>query len=57
MSNSTPILPLPDEPDEGDATMAEDGKRTLDPDAADELIDSADADRIASESGDEVDED
>lgn len=56
MSNMTPIVPLPegpgDETAENTATREEDGKRKLDPDAADDLIESADADRIAAETGD-----
>ena len=58
MSNTPPVLPVPD--DDGDpleeATVERDGERTLDPDAADELVDSAEADRLASGGDRPVDE-
>lgn len=56
MSNTTPFVPIPDDDDAaaGDSGVREqDGKRTLDPDTADELIDSADADRLAAGGEDE----
>ena len=54
MTNN-PMVPLvPEDPDDEsvpDAALREeaDGRETLDPDAADELVDSAEADRIAAE--------
>ncbi|MDA4895900.1 hypothetical protein PFZ55_54545 [Streptomyces sp. MS2A] len=53
MTNN-PMLPLvPEDPDDEGIPEAvlreEDGRETLDPDAADELVDSAEADRIAAE--------
>lgn len=51
MTNTSPILPLPED-DEGAGdtpTVDDDGEQKLDPDAADDLIDSADADRLAVE--------
>lgn len=50
MSNTTPFVPLPDDDDQAEGTSAvreQDGKVTLDPDVADELVDSAEADRLA----------
>ena len=48
MSNNTPILPVPGDDDADDPVTKEvDGEQTLDPDADDDLIDSADADRLA----------
>lgn len=58
---STPIPPLPPVDGDDDAatdaqgddvTVDVDGTSVLDPDANDDLIDSADADRIAAEDGD-----
>lgn len=54
MTNN-PMVPLvPEDPDDNEtvpdaALREEDGRETLDPDAADELVDSAEADRIAAE--------
>lgn len=50
MSNANPILPLGDDDDsitDADATREVDGEQVLDPDADADLIDSADADRLA----------
>jgi len=47
-----PILPLPEDDDEtttdGVPTREVDGEQTIDPDADDSQINSADADRVAS---------
>lgn len=61
MSNAAPVPPLPPLGDderpadptvtEDDVTTEVDGERKLDPDANDDLIDSAEADRIAAEEG------
>jgi len=57
MTNNPPFPPLAGDDDESaeitgdDATVEVDGERTLDPDANDDLIDSAEADRIAAEEG------
>jgi len=53
-----PVVPLPGDDDdvagrEDQATRETDGDEVLDPDASDDLIDSADADRIAA-GGDEA---
>jgi hypothetical protein len=53
MSNNTPLLPLPEDDDAEGATIEVDGERRLDPDADDDLIDSADADVLAAETDDE----
>jgi hypothetical protein len=57
MSNPQfPPLPLPDDDRADDlATTDDDGETRLDPDADDELIDSADADRIAATGDDDDD--
>ena len=58
MSSENPMFPVvPAEGDEPDrATKEVDGEQVLDPDADPELIDSADADRIAAEEDDDPDE-
>ena len=51
---SNPIMPIPPLPDEEPDTMPTrevDGERALEPDAAAEEVDSAEADRLAAESG------
>ena len=56
MSNQNPILPVDGDDDsdddsvtEAEATRELDGERVLGPDANDDLIDSAEADRLAAE--------
>lgn len=46
-----PPLPRKDDSNEEIVTTEVDGETTLDPDANDELIDSAEADRLAAEGG------
>lgn len=56
MSNPTPIVPAGDGLDDSDspATREVDGEEVLDADANDDLIDSADADHLASTDPDEA---
>jgi len=57
MSNNTPILPVPGDDDADDPVTKEvDGEQTLDPDADDDLVDSADADRLAVQADDDADD-
>lgn len=50
MSNPNIVpIPLPDDERKDPATMDVDGETVLDPDANDALVDSAEADRVASE--------
>lgn len=45
-----PYIPVPDDHvPEGEPTVEVDGRAELDPDADEDLIDSADADRLAAE--------
>ncbi|WP_067200328.1 hypothetical protein [Microbacterium sp. XT11] len=59
MTNPTPpVLPFPDDDDSTDddvATREVDGEETLDPDADPDAVDSAEADRLAAEGGDDDD--
>ena len=53
MTNTPPMPPIPEDPDqenhERPLVEEPDGDEKLDPDANDDLIDSAEADRIAAE--------
>jgi hypothetical protein len=54
MSNTGfPALPLPDDDSAGDATREVDDQEVLDDDVNEDLVDSADADRLAAETPDD----
>ncbi|MBS1674744.1 MAG: hypothetical protein JSS74_12375 [Actinobacteria bacterium] len=54
---SFPLVPSSDSEDDPDVETKEvDGEPVIDPDANDDLIDSAAADRLAAQNGDDPDE-